>query len=91
MKIKKKKVTINPEMPVYTIGVVSELVQIPVWTLRVLDIERVCCPKRTKGKTRLYSMNDLELLNEVHRLMEEEGVNIKGIRLILEMMRRSVE
>jgi MerR family transcriptional regulator/heat shock protein HspR len=74
--------------PVFVISVVSRLVQIPVWTLRILDKRGVVCPKKSKGRTRLYSLRDLERLVKIHELMEEKGVNLNGIKMILELMEK---
>ncbi len=76
---------IDPEEPVYVIGVVSDLVGIPVWTLRSLDREGIVSPKRRAGCTRMYSMVDMQLLLRIRHLMMEKHVNIQGIRIILEI------
>ena len=78
-------VQIDPETPVYIISVVSEIVSIPIWTLRKLDELDVVKPKRLGKKTRCYSQSQVELLNYVHYLMEEKRVNISGIRVILQI------
>ena len=82
---KKFAVHIDPEEPVYVISVVSRIVHMPEWTLRALDREGIIKPKRKGKKTRFYCLKDIERLEYVHYLMEEEGVNISGIRLILKM------
>ena len=81
-------VTIDPEAPVYIISVVSEIVSIPIWTLRKLDDLDVVKPKRIGKKTRCYSQSQIELLNYVHYLMEEKHVNISGIRVILQIEKK---
>ena len=78
-------VTIHPEAPVFIISVVSEMVEIPIWTLRRLDEMGIVQPKRIGKKTRCYSHTQLQTLKYVHYLMEEKGVNISGIKIILEM------
>ena len=75
---------ISPDEPVYVISVVSKLVTLPVWTLRQLDKTGIVCPKRIGKKSRLYSLKDVKRLEYVHYLMEEKGVNIHGIKLLLE-------
>lgn len=80
-----KSFRLNPEEPVFVIGVVSEMVEIPIWTLRSLDKEGIVCPQRRFGRTRMYSMNDVELLLRIRQLMMERHVNLQGIRIILEM------
>jgi MerR family transcriptional regulator/heat shock protein HspR len=76
---------ISPDEPVYVISVVSKLVDLPVWTLRQLDKAGVVNPKRIGKKSRLYSLKDIKKLEYVHYLMEEKHVNIRGIKIILEM------
>lgn len=77
-------IQISPDEPVYVISVVSKLLDLPVWTLRVLDKEGVVKPKRIGKKSRLYSLKDLKRLEYVHYLMESKHVNIHGIKIILE-------
>ena len=77
---------IDPEEPVYVIGVVSRLVQLPVWTLRVLDREGLVRPRRRMGRARLYSMIDVQRLVRIRHLCVEEGVNRDGVRVIVHLM-----
>ncbi|MDD5409204.1 MAG: MerR family transcriptional regulator [Candidatus Omnitrophica bacterium] len=78
------RIKISQEEPVYVIGVVCRLVNIPIWTLRQLDKAGVVRPKRIGKKNRLYSLRDLKRLEYVHYLMEKKRVNIHGVKLILE-------
>ena len=71
--------------PLYVISVAAKLVRMPTWTLRVLDEQAIVVPKRTDKKRRLYSDRDLSRLARVRELTEEEGVNINGVRLILQI------
>lgn len=76
---------ISPDEPVYVISVVSKLVDLPAWTLRQLDKAGIVSPKRIGKKSRLYSLKDIKRLEYVHYLMEEKRVNIRGIKIILEI------
>jgi len=76
---------ISPDEPVYVISVVSRLVSVPVWTLRQLDKAGIVCPKRIGKKSRLYSLKDVKRLEYVHYLMEEKHVNVRGVKVIIEM------
>ena len=76
---------IHPEAPVFVISVVSTLVHIPIWTLRKLDDMGVIKPKRIGKKTRCYSVSQIRQLTYIHYLMEKKGVNISGIKIILEI------
>jgi DNA-binding transcriptional MerR regulator len=75
---------VPPDEPVYVIGVVSTLVQLPIWTLRALDREGIVKAAR-KCSHRLYTLNDLRLLMHIRGLLVDEGVNLRGVRLILQL------
>lgn len=79
---------IDPEEPVYVIGVVARLVRLPIWTLRELDKQGVVHPKRLNKKTRCYSLKDIKKLEYIHYLLEEKHVNICGIKVILAIEKR---
>jgi MerR family transcriptional regulator/heat shock protein HspR len=81
-------IQISPDEPVYVISVVSKLVDLPVWTLRQLDKAGIVCPKRIGKKSRLYSLKEIKKLEYVHYLMEDKGVNIHGIKIIIEIGER---
>lgn len=74
--------------PVYVISIAAKLAEMPQWTLRVLDKEGIVRPQRTAGDRRLYSDRDIAVLARVRYLTEERGVNMNGVRLILEMERQ---
>lgn len=74
--------------PVYVISVAARLAGLPCWVLRVLDQEGIVVPVRTESNRRLYSDHDITLLAHVRYLTEERGVNIAGVKVILEMERR---
>ncbi len=76
---------INPHAPLFVIGVVSELVDLPIWTLRKLDELGVVQPKRIGNRTRCYSQIQIIKLNHIRYLLKEKGVNIKGVKVIIEM------
>jgi MerR family transcriptional regulator/heat shock protein HspR len=76
---------IDPDAPLFVISVASKLCEIPVWTLRELEKKGIIKPKRIGKKTRCYSKRQIKKLEYVHYLMEEKGVNISGVKMILEM------
>ena len=71
--------------PVYVISIAAKLAGLPSWTLRVLDKAGIVRPKRTAKDRRLYSDRDISLLARIRYLSEERGVNMNGVKLILEM------
>jgi MerR family transcriptional regulator, heat shock protein HspR len=83
------EVNIDPEAPVFVIGVASEMIGMPIWTLRKLDTLGVVCPKRAGVRTRCYSQTQIKTLSYVRYLIEEKHVNISGVKVILEMQVRT--
>jgi MerR family transcriptional regulator/heat shock protein HspR len=77
--------TINPQQPLFIIGVASVMVGMPLWTLRKLDEMGVVKPKRIGVRTRCYSQVQIKTLSYVKYLMEDRNVNISGIKVILEL------
>jgi MerR family transcriptional regulator, heat shock protein HspR len=69
----------------YSIGVVSEMLGIHPQTIRYYEKEGLISPSRSPGKTRLYSDDDLQRLRIVHSLARDHGVNMAGIRIILQL------
>ncbi|SFM86431.1 MerR family transcriptional regulator [Thermodesulforhabdus norvegica] len=75
---------INPNHPLYSIGVVADLLQIHPRTLRVYEQEGLIRPARRGGK-RYYSNSDLQWLKCLRKLLSEEGLNIAGVKKLLSM------
>lgn len=75
----------KPDDPVYVISVASKLAGLPCWMLRQLDAEGVVVPVRTEKNRRLYSDDDIGRLERVRYLIEERGVNVAGVKVILEL------
>lgn len=82
---------------VYVISVAAELAGMHPQTLRQYDRLGLVSPGRTSGRGRRYSLRDIATLREVQRLSQDEGVNLAGIKRILELeseidgLRRQVE
>lgn len=74
--------------PVYTSGVVCRLLGIPVWVLKQLDRESIISPQRKKGRSRLYSKDELDKLSHIWYIMKEKRVKVSGLKYILEMEAR---
>jgi len=77
----------HAQMPKYTIGVVSQLLRLPPQVLRRYEEAGLLEPARQAGKNRLYSDQDLAILEEIAEL-SDQGVNAVGIRYILQMRRQ---
>ena len=69
----------------FLISVAAELAGMHAQTLRTYDRLGLVTPRRTTGGGRRYSQHDVELLREVQRLSQNEGVNLAGIKRIIEL------
>jgi MerR family transcriptional regulator/heat shock protein HspR len=69
---------------VFMISVAAELADMHPQTLRMYEARGLITPKRSPGKTRLYSQQDVERLRRIQR-MTEEGLNLAGVETVLEM------
>src|ERR1700733_7373375 len=77
----------SDEMPVYVISVAAELSGMHPQTLREYERRGLVSPGRSAGRGRRYSMRDILALREIQRLSQDEGVNLSGIKLILDQLR----
>lgn len=75
----------NDEQQVFVISVAAQLAGMHPQTLRQYDRLGLVTPGRTGGGGRRYSQRDVDLLREVQRLSQEEGVNLAGIKRIIEL------
>ena len=71
--------------PVFVISVAAALAGMHPQTLRQYDRLGLVTPSRTDGGGRRYSERDVEVLREVQRLSQEEGVNLAGIKRVIEL------
>jgi MerR family transcriptional regulator/heat shock protein HspR len=73
------------DTPMFVISVAAELSGLHAQTLRTYDRMGLVSPGRAPGGGRRYSLRDISLLREVQRLSQEEGVNLAGIKRIIEL------
>jgi MerR family transcriptional regulator, heat shock protein HspR len=76
--------TVDENTPMFAIAVAAELASMHPQTLRQYDRLGLVSPTRTAGQSRRYSMRDVVQLREIARL-SSEGLNLEGIRRILEL------
>jgi len=77
----------SDDLPVYVISVAAQLSGMHPQTLRAYDRLGLVSPGRSAGRGRRYSMRDILALREIQRLSQEEGVNLSGVKLILDQHR----
>lgn len=71
--------------PIYVISIAARLLGVHQQTLRYYERAGLVNPRRTEGNIRMYSNADIERVRTVQRLIEELGVNLAGVDVILRM------
>jgi MerR family transcriptional regulator/heat shock protein HspR len=74
--------------PVFMISVAAELAEMHPQTLRMYERRGLIMPQRSSKSTRLYSMEDVDRLRRIQRLVCEAGLNLAGVERVLEMEER---
>ena len=73
------------DRPLYMISVAARLASMHPQTLRIYERKKLVCPKRTTGSTRLYSDKDIKALKYIQELTQELGINLAGVKVIIEL------
>ncbi|MGQ9927155.1 MAG: heat shock protein transcriptional repressor HspR [Chloroflexaceae bacterium] len=80
----------NPERT-YTIKVAARLTGMHEQSLRMYERRGLVRPARSKGNIRRYSDADVEQIRFIKRLVDDLGVNLAGVEVILQMRRQVIE
>ncbi len=77
----------QPDARVFIISVAARLAGMHPQTLRQYDRLGLVHAHRAPGGGRRYTTRDVALLREIQRLSQDEGVNLAGIKRIIELER----
>lgn len=69
----------------FVISVAARLVEMHPQTLRYYERAGLIKPKRSRGSIRLYSQRDIERLKKIARLVDNLGVNLAGVEVIINL------
>ena len=72
--------------PVYTLGVASQLAEIPTHSIRQYIDEGLLIPFKLESKRHLFSHNDINRLKLIRELIQEKGLNFAGVRTLMAMI-----
>jgi MerR family transcriptional regulator/heat shock protein HspR len=72
----------------FAISVAARLLGVHAQTLRAYERQGLLTPSRTKGRIRLYSVTDIRRAQQIRRLIEDLGVNLAGVEVILQLTER---
>jgi MerR family transcriptional regulator, heat shock protein HspR len=76
---------VSVDAKVLIISVAAQMAGMHPQTLRQYDRLGLVQPGRATGGGRRYSLRDVQLLREVQRLSQEDGVNLAGIKRIIDL------
>ncbi len=79
---------IDDTEPRYVISVAARILGIQTHNLRYYERIGIIEPYRSRGHIRLYSEEDIVLLRRVKSLVDDMGVNLAGVEVILRMAQR---
>ena len=74
--------------PRYVISVTARMLGVQTYTLRYYEKIGIIEPARSRGNIRLYSERDIALLRRAKTLMDDLGVNLAGVEVIMRMAQR---
>jgi MerR family transcriptional regulator/heat shock protein HspR len=77
--------TNHKEEPCYVISVAARMVGMHAQSLRNYERLGLIRPSRSQGRVRLYSQSDIEQLRNIQRMINDLGVNLAGVEVILNM------
>ncbi len=72
--------------PRYVISIAARILGVHTHTLRYYERVGVVEPQRSQGNIRLYSERDIDMLRRIKTLVDDLGVNLAGVEVILRMM-----
>lgn len=75
----------SDDEPCYVISIAARLVGMHQQTLRYYERAGLITPRRTIGNIRMYSNSDIQRIRQAQRLIDELGVNLAGVDIILRM------
>ena len=76
----------NDSEPRYVISVAARMLDVQTHTLRYYERVGIIEPHRSRGNIRLYSDRDIAILQRVKALVDDMGVNLPGVEVILRMI-----
>ena len=77
--------------PCYVISIAARMVGVHAQTLRYYERAGIIEPSRSQGNQRLYSERDIARLQQIKTLVDDLGINLAGVEIILRLTKRISE
>jgi MerR family transcriptional regulator, heat shock protein HspR len=74
--------------PRYVISIAARMVGVGTHTLRYYERMGLIEPERSPGGLRLYSEREVERLRHIKTLIDDLGINLAGVEVVLKLMER---
>ncbi len=81
-----ESVKLENNKPVYTLGVASQLAEIPAHSIRQYIDMGLIIPFKLESKRHLFSQNDINRLKLIQGLIHKKGLNFAGVRTLMAML-----
>jgi MerR family transcriptional regulator/heat shock protein HspR len=81
----------NDSEPRYVISIAAKMLEMQTYTLRYYERVGIIEPRRSRGNVRLYSDQDIALIKRVKTMVEDMGINLPGVEVILRMIQHMGE
>ncbi|MCD6134998.1 MAG: MerR family transcriptional regulator, partial [Candidatus Omnitrophica bacterium] len=78
-------INIDEDEPLFPIEIVCKMAHLQYWKLRSFLKEGIVKPRKVGRKKMLFSLEDIKKIEFVNILMKKEGINIKGVKFIMEI------
>jgi MerR family transcriptional regulator/heat shock protein HspR len=77
--------------PCFVISIAARMIGVHAQTLRYYERAGLVEPSRSGGNKRLYSQRDIEKLRQIKTMVDDLGVNLAGVEVIMRMLDRMAE
>ncbi len=82
---------ISGDEPVFVISVAARMLGVRTQTLRYYERLGLISPARSRGNQRVFSRRDVEKVQRIRGLMEDLGVNLAGVEVVIRLLARLQE
>ena len=82
---------VSVDEPCYVISVASRMVGVHAQTLRTYERIGLLTPARSRGNIRMFSPADILRARWIKSLMEDLGINLAGVEVLMRMQARLVD
>ncbi len=76
-------IEIKNKNALFPIGTIAKMYNISVAAIRLYEQEGLVIPKKSKGRHRTFTANDIQRIGCIRDLLENSGLNFAGIRQML--------